>query len=952
MSKASHHYTCILLLLLSITSCTRKHIDFSDVERERADSVVMSVSDLDSLISLQELWEQQGLTLESMTALRQIGRRYREVGNFTAALEAHNQSLKQAEELQDTLSIVRALNDIGTDYRRLDLLSPATEYHLKALRICEQLSDTTYTTKKNRVISLNGLANVYLSLNNLERADSVLRMALAGEQELGSPLGQAINYANIGSIFEQQGEIDSAWYYYQQSMTYNREASSELGVGLCHTYFGSLYERAGEYEQAVAEYTLSYEILSKTGDDWHMLNALLALANVYQTMGNRSQALSLLQEAQESAERLHSLSHLSTIHRIYYDYYQRIGDYQRALESYVHSSRLSDSIVDMKKINSIQNLSLSIERAHNEQSLAEQERILNQERRNKTIGYIIAGILLLIAIAGSLLGIYITRLRAKTYRQLKTISKMREEFFTNITHEFRTPLTVINGLSSEIANDEKYPSELQAQAMTIYRQGNTLLNLINQLLDIAKVKSSVGSEDYRHGDILAYIQMSVEVYAQYAERYRITLTHHINGCWETDFIPNYIDKLLSNLISNAIKYTPQSGMVSVSASRCEGDTLRLSVSDTGIGIADEDKGRLFDPFFQAKGTGTATGSGIGLALVHQIVSALEGSIEVASELGHGTTFTILLPLQQTQHSTLPLDIDLHPKVSDTLIEAPAYPTDRATDSEETIRILIIEDQADVARYIDSQLPESYQLYFASDGESGLTKAQELIPDVIITDLMMPGLDGYHVCRGIRTHELTNHIPIIILTAKVTESDRVRGYAAGADAYLTKPFHSEELQTIVSQLIEQRKRLYNKYAQRDDAPSSKDERANKSETEQAIEAANATFLHKVIEVVSQLIDSGSKTDVSAVASKLYMSESQLYRKLIAITSLSPATYIQSIKLSRARQMIDQTPQVTLTEIAEGAGFADYSSFVRAFKKLYGITPSAYKRFGLSEELTAP
>lgn len=941
----------ILLSFVGVVSCVQTHRSITQEEREGADSLVMSIRDLDSLIHQQKVWEERGDLLESETALRQLGKRYRETGDFAMALEAHNRGLDQAEELQDTLSIVRALNDMGTDYRRMDLLAPATEFHIKALRLCEQQRDTTYITRKNRVISLNGLANVYLAIGNLERADSVLRMALAGEQELGSPLGQAINYANIGSIFEQQGAIDSAWYYYQQSMAYNRQAASDLGVGLCHTYYGSLYERQGAYDKAIAEYTRSYEIMSRTGDDWHMLNALLALANVYQTTGHTDQALELLKEAQTRAEQLQSLSHLSDIYRIYYDCYQQSGDYRRALECYVRSSDLSDSIVDMKKINNIQNISLNVERARNEQNMAKQEQVLAQERKTKLIGYIIAGILLLLALGGVLLGGYITRLRAKTYHQLKSLSKMREEFFTNITHEFRTPLTVINGLSREIAEDDQNSTELRTQAQVINRQGNTLLSLINQLLDIAKVKSAVGNDDYRHGDILAYIQMSVEVYQQFAAQKEISLENNVSGRWLTDFIPNYIDKVLGNLISNAIKYTPEGGKIVVSASQQESDTLLLSVSDSGIGIAEEDKARLFDPFFQIDSK-YAVGSGIGLALVRQIVSSLGGSIKVDSELGSGSTFTISLPLQKTGQVAPPLMTEDQPIAPPQDIFSESidnYPSDAPSTIADAKRILIIEDHGDVARYIGSQLSDSYQLYYASDGQSGLTKAQELIPDVIITDLMMPGLDGYQVCQGIRSHELTNHIPIIIVTAKVTESDRIQGFAAGADAYLTKPFHSEELQAVVVQLIKQRKLLYNKYAQQDNASApTLPAEAPISESEQAIESANTMFLHKVVDVVYLLIASRSKTDVATVATKLFMSESQLYRKLSAITDLSPAAYIQGIKLSRAKQLIDKSPQMTLTEVSEVSGFADYSGFVRAFKKLYGVTPSVYKRSGLTNE----
>ena len=215
------------------------------------------ITDTDSLLRQQQSWQEEGKLLESMTALRQIGKIYREQSRFADALVAHSSALKQAETLDDTLSIVLCLNDLGTDYRRLDRMSPATEYHFKALKLSEACSDTTFQARKNRVISLNGLANVYLTVGNYERADSALRIALAGESELGSPLGQAINYANIGSIFEHKGELDSARFYYERSMECNRRAKSDLGIGLCYNDFGSLYEKEGNFSEAIEQYTRS-----------------------------------------------------------------------------------------------------------------------------------------------------------------------------------------------------------------------------------------------------------------------------------------------------------------------------------------------------------------------------------------------------------------------------------------------------------------------------------------------------------------------------------------------------------------------------------------------------------------------------------------------------------------------------------------------------------------------
>ena len=946
-------FSCIalstLLIALLGTACTRAHRPLTERERSVADSLTRRITDTDSLLRQQQAWQGEGKLLESISALRQIGKIYREQSRFADALVAHSSALKQAETLGDTLSIVLCLNDLGTDYRRLDRMSPATEYHFKALKLSEACSDTTFQARKNRVISLNGLANVYLTVGNYERADSALRIALAGERELGSPLGQAINYANIGSIFEHKGELDSARFYYERSMECNRRAKSDLGIGLCYNDFSSLYEKEGKYPEAIEQYTRSYDMMSRTGDDWHTLNALLALANIYEKTGQKEQTLELLERSKRLAEAMHSHGHLSEVYRIYYHYYLGQGDYRSALNSYVRSSELSDSVVDMQKINRIQNISLDIERTQKDEQIAQQEQILAQERRSKQIGYAIAVILVLLSAVGVCLWLYVSRLRRRTYRQLKALSKMREEFFTNVTHEFRTPLTVIGGLSREMADNEQLTDELREEGRTINRQSNTLLQLINQLLDIAKVKSATGSEDYRRGDIFAFLQMVAEGTRAYAQQKDIELVCQIDGHEIVDFVPDYMVKIVNNLVSNAVKFTPKGGRVCVEA-RKEADKLHLTVSDTGIGIAPEHCAHLFEPFYQVNQAKQPNGSGIGLALVYRIVTSLGGSIEVQSTPGEGSAFTVLLPLASKSDEVAPLAPDTAEPLDLPDLNT-EQPEDEITANDaESKRILVIEDNADVARYIGSQLPDGYDVYYAPDGKTGVDRAKELIPDAIITDIMMPGMDGYEVCRAIRQNELTNHIPIVVVSARVSDADRIAAFDAGSDAYLTKPFNSGELQALLAQLLAQRALLYRKYSLFPDEdlaaeaiPLDVDEAERVEEEEpNDIEAANTAFLNKMVDAVFLLVAAGEKTDIPVIAERLFMSESQLYRKVSAITGMTPAGYILQIKLTRAKQLMQKDTQRSLVEISEVAGFTAYSGFVRAFKKMYGITPSAFKR----------
>lgn len=300
-----------------VRSCGRKPTAFTPEERREADSIVRSVHSVDSLALLQKQLERSGKRLGSIVALREWGKALRNESRFEEALSVHSTGQQLAEAAGDTLELVQALNNVGTDYRRMGVLDVAQEYHYRAWKLSEECADTSFTARKNRVVSLNGLGNAYLTLGNYERADSALRMALAGERSLHSTVGQAINYANIGSIFEHYGKMDSARVYYLKSMALNTEAGNTLGISLCHTYFGSLYEKAGQYGKAMAEYETASQMMQASKDEWHALNSLIALAGIYHTMGNNAKAMAYLGKARQMAESIKSTEHLGrNIHLI------------------------------------------------------------------------------------------------------------------------------------------------------------------------------------------------------------------------------------------------------------------------------------------------------------------------------------------------------------------------------------------------------------------------------------------------------------------------------------------------------------------------------------------------------------------------------------------------------------------------------------------------------------
>lgn len=945
----------MLLFVPLIASCDRSQERvYTVAERRAADSIVKSVRQIDALDSLYNKVHAAGNSLAEIVVLREKGKILRNDNHFSLALETHAKGLELAEAVNDTAEIVQALNNIGTDYRRMGILDMAQKYHYGAWLIADEFSDSSFTAKKNRVVALNGLANVYLSIGNLNRADSVLRLALAGETALGSLTGQAINYANIGAIFHQREMTDSAWAYYRKSMVINQQANNKLGIALCHTYFGDMHREAKNLDDALNEYEQAYAIMKDFRDNWHALNSLIALASIWIEKDNFSKTKLYLDEAQRVAKEIESNEHLADIYRLYSDMYKISGDYRKALDYKEQSTKLKAGLVDMDKVNRIQNTTLALERERQARQIAEANEELSREKTTRQIGFI--GFIIVIVFMGSFIAmlIHTRRIRNKSHKELAKLNDMRESFFTNITHEFRTPLTVILGLSRDLQRNDDVDNETKEVGKTIERQGHRILTLINQLLDISKIRSKIGTPDWRTGNIDAYIGMIVETYTDYAKRIGIKLQFiSRDKDIETDFVPDYITKVISNLLSNALKFTEKYGTVNVNL-WVEGKNIKIDISDTGRGIDSESLPHIFEEFYQSGSVDNTNGSGIGLALVYQIIKSLSGKITVDSILGKGTTFHINLPLRKsaTPYPAPATDSETSTKdyISNNNIELPQNNNSINDDNIETssqIRILIVEDNADIAAYIGSQLSDNYQISYASNGKQGYDIAHEWIPDIIITDIMMPIMDGISMCRAIRSDDITSHIPVIMVTAKVTDNERIEGIKAGADAYLAKPFNSDELQTRVEKLLEQRALMVSKYAHEFDMPIKSDTKAATASTQGqsdkiAISDIDQRFLTKVTDCVYMMLSNQKSIDVNAVAERLCMTYGQFNRKLTALTGFTPAQYIQRIKIKKAQRMLLAHPELGFNDIAEQCGFADYSNFVRAFKNVCGITPTQYVR----------
>ena len=929
------------MLPIFLFSCHRKAA-VPDVERGQIDSVVYSVGDADSLARVMDSFISAGNLYGEMVAARELGKKLRNASQFYEAIDVHKRGLVAAEKLRDTVQIVQALNNIGTNYRRLAILDEASSYHYQALTYCDQYSGSRNpddrTARKNRVVSLNGIGNVQLTLGNADEAENAFRQALKGENELGSALGQAINYANLGSILESREMLDSARYYYGKSLEFNEKVKSDLGVSLCHAHFGRLAEKEGDYDAAIEEYRQAYDIMEGNSDVWHWLESAVSLVRAYINAGNLERASFYLAKAGKEAGRISSMEYLAEVNRLEYLISKKKGNAVKALEYYVRSREYADSVASEKNLNHIQNVRVRYERERKQNEIELLNRSWEAERKNRNALLTMSLIALFLTIATIIVLIFLIALRNRNQRIIKEMERMKSTFFTNITHEFRTPLSVVQAAAGDVLNRSSDP-EVRRDALDILRHGKGLLNLINQILDIAKLteKSAVKAvPEWKHGDIVGFISMICESYRPFAQTagVRLVFSSPVEEL-EMDFIPDYVQKIVGNLLSNAVKFSPSGADVILFVKQEEAD-VHIIVCDKGVGMTAEQKDKIFIPFYQAPTDSQRIGSGIGLSLVKLSVEAMNGRVDVHSAPGEGTVFIVRIPLAYGGKVSGRLNMaEYNIPEADTLATTRLEINEDIVCGTDSFSILIIEDTAEVARWQMKQLGEGYSYYFASDGESGLARAEEIIPDLIITDIMMPGMDGYEVCRRIRSSELLNHIPVIMVTAKATHEDRMKGLAAGADAYLEKPFHADELAVRVSKLLEQRKLLQSKW----EAVIRQGEPVEENPAANELPDADRAFVGKFTDAVNKCFETGT-LDYDFIASEMCLTRSHMNRKLKAITGMTSTEYIKTMRISLAKALIDTT-DMKIEAIAMRCGVDDVAYFSSLFRKATGMTPTAWR-----------
>ncbi len=527
-------------------------------------------------------------------------------------------------------------------------------------------------------------------------------------------------------------------------------------------------------------------------------------------------------------------------------------------------------------------------------------------------------------------------------KKLHELDMMKLRFYTNISHEIRTPLTLILGPLEKLRNNTIPEKEIKSHVEVMHRNANQLHQLINQLLDFRKMESGNLKLVLKRGDLVSFISGIVSSFTKFAEEKEIELKFN---SLKKEIISNFdedkIGKIMNNLLSNALKFTAKGGKVVVNISlvfdtedqetpneTSERRMIEITVKDSGIGIEQSNLEKIFNRFFQVDDNSTQTGTGIGLALTKELVKLHNGKIFVTSKPGKSSKFTVQLPYDEIKTIDSVEDGSLSESAGEHLAGAlPDELTNEQTTGGQKI-MLIVDDNADVRYFIKSHFSAGFQIVEAKDGVEGWNIALKTIPNIIISDVMMPDMDGFEFCRKIRKDERTSHIPILLLTALGSREHEIEGLSQGADDYITKPFDLVILQTKVENILSVRQSLKQKYSgemmlqPRNILLSSPDER----------------FLQKAIDVVENNI-SDPDLDIDRFAAEIGVSRMQLYRKLHALTEMTVKEFIRSIRLKRAAQLLVQK-KMNVSEVAYAVGFRDLSHFRKCFRQEFNMSATEY------------
>ncbi len=916
--------------------------------------------------------KETGNKKEIAKSLKSLGIIHMNLGNNNEALNYFLQSIIIYKELDIKDEIASAQMGVARIYANLGVYEKALEFNFQAIKIYELLEDD----KVANVIMNTGI--FYTQLKNYEKAIEYYNKALKLYKEKKSNKGMSMINNNIGIVYQQQQNNDKALEYFQESLKIARANDFQSDISKALSGIGLIYENTGDYHKSLDTFLKTLEIEKKAGNKTEIANIYNNIGRVYFKLNENKKAITYLNKGLKLAEEINTKYLLKNAYEDIFKFYASAGSYNEFLNYFNLYTAIQDSIFDEESKNKIAKAEVLYETEKKENSI----KLLTKEKELQSLqiekqeyfrNFLIALSVLILAIAIIIYSRFIIKRKANKLlkeknkdlaekniqiekqsikienqsEKLKELDEAKSRFFANISHEFRTPLMLIRGpLDDYIKNNKSglLPEELNNLKLSL-RNVNNLQQLIEQLLDLSKLEAGKLSLSASKTNLIPFIKRIIDSFASAGKLIDIKFNTNVDELF-LYFDEDKLEKVMNNLLSNAFKFVPKGGKLTIiiNDDRTEdnenvsGSFVSIKVKDTGPGIKKEDIPYIFDRFYQADDSSVRKyeGTGIGLALTKELIELHGGTISVESEVGFGTTFTVHLP-KGTDHlshdeivDVSETDISSKPKE---VSELDISPTPEIIDKSVEIKgsnILVVEDNFDMRNYIVGHISKDYNIIEAANGKEGLIKAIENIPDLIISDLMMPEMDGVQFLKEIRNNKKTSDIPFILLTARAGEQDRIAGLKAKADDYLTKPFSPEEIKTRIRNILETRQNLQEKFSKKIlsiefDSPD--------------LVSADKEFLQRMRDTVIENI-SDSSFSINNLIDKAFLSERQLRRRIKELTGLSPVEFIRQIRLLHAKELLSKQVFNSVAEISVAVGFNNPHYFSRLFKNMFGKSPAEF------------
>ncbi|WP_411768511.1 tetratricopeptide repeat protein [Winogradskyella sp. A3E31] len=850
-----------------------------------------------------------------------LGNTYNQLGEWDDAVKQFETVIELAQQEGDSIQIGSAHNNIGNTFLSQSKFENALLNYQKAA----ELGNASI-----KGVALINIAVVHNQMGNIDQARDYFQKSIIEAEKLGKKGHLAFINRNLGILEKKTGNFDEALKYYNQALEHYKSLSDDFSSSEIIQNMGNVYFEMNDFDKALMYYNQSLQIQQSINYPTGACYNQLYKANAYHGSRKISEALTQLKLAELCAKELKMIDVQSDVANLMSIIKEEQGDYKAAFDYQKQFKILSDSITTISSKEKIAEIETKYQTTQKEQEIEllsadnEISKLKIQKQQNLRNFLIIAAVILVLL----LLAVYSRyNLKIKANKKLRELDELKTKFYTNISHEFRTPLTLIlNPLNNILATDSD--DDIQSNAKLAHRNADRLLQLTNQMLDLSKIEAGKMTLNVGQQNLKSFLEVIYASFESLAQSKNIAFTKSFNITEEeVYFDTDKLQKVLYNLLSNAFKFTPEKGKVDFICNE-KGKILNIEIKDTGHGFDSDEHEQLFKRFQQGDTSNSEPGTGIGLTLSRELVLLHQGTLTLDSTQGEGSSFKISIPITKQAYNKSELVGSSALSHHNNHQSSQAINDDIIVGHDDLPIVLIVEDNDELRQYLGRLFKEGYNVHYAVDGKNGVEEALKLVPDIIISDWMMPNITGDELCKTLKQDQNTSHIPIILLTAKADQSSKLDGLKIGADDYISKPFDNTELLIRAKNLIDQRASLREKYGEKLLIAPSK---VNMPDPDKA-------FIKRAISIVETHIsdDTFSSEDFQKA---LGMSRMQLYRKLKALTDSSASEFIRNLRLQRASDLLS-SGHLQVSEVAYQCGFSNLSYFGQCFKDKFGVPPSQF------------